>query len=222
MDIEGLGEAVVDQLVTHEFVKTVADLYDLYKQKEALIELERWGEKSVQNLIDGIEQSKKKPYHRVLFSLGVRHVGAGVAQVLTENFPSIEELSKANQDELQNTYEIGPRIAESVVKFFSDNHHREIIERLRRAGLQLSAEKKKVKGALAGKTFVLTGSLATFTRDQAKTIIEQLGGTVASGVSAKVNVVIVGEDAGSKLDKAKKLGIELWDEQKFQSVVKDV
>jgi DNA ligase (NAD+) len=220
MDIEGLGEAVVDQLVEHGFVHNIADLYDLHTQKEKLLELERWGEKSVQNLLDGIEQSKQKPFHRVLYSIGIRHVGAGVAQVLTEHFSSIDELAKTNENELQSIYEIGPRIAESIVKFFADKHHREIIERLKRAGLKLQSDKKKTTGPFSGKTFVLTGTLANFTRDQAKEIIEKLGGKVASSVSKNVSVVIVGEEAGSKLDKAKKLGIELWDETRFSNEIK--
>ncbi len=219
MDIEGLGEAVVDQLVEHGFVHNIADLYDLHQHKEQLIELERWGEKSVLNLIEGILQSKQKPFHRVLYSIGIRHVGAGVAQVLTEHFSSIDELSKANEEELQTIHEIGPRIAESIAKFFADKHHREIIERLKRAGLKLQSDKKKTTGPLSGKTFVLTGTLSDFTRDQAKDIIEKLGGKVASSVSNNVSVVIVGEEAGSKLEKAKKLGIEIWDEERFKNEI---
>ncbi len=217
MDIEGLGEAVVDQLVTHGFVKNVADLYDLHKYQDRLVSLERWGEKSVQNLIEGIENSKQKPFHRVLFSIGIRHVGAGVAQVLANQFHSIEELKKASQDELEDVYEIGPKIAESIHRFFRDKRHLEITERLRKAGLKLSLDKKLVKGKLAGQTFVLTGTLATMSREQAKERIEKMGGRVASSVSKNVDAVIVGEEAGSKLDKAKKLGVDLWDEKKFLS-----
>ncbi|MBI3193949.1 MAG: NAD-dependent DNA ligase LigA [Ignavibacteriae bacterium] len=220
MDIEGLGEAVVDQLVDHGFVHNIADLYDLHSHKEKLIELERWGEKSVQNLLDGVEQSKQKPFHRVLYSIGIRHVGAGVAQVLTEHFNTIDEIAKANEDDLQSIYEIGPRIAESIVKFFSDKHHREIIERLKYSGLKLETENKKQTGPFFKLTFVLTGTLANYTRDQAKEIIEQHGGKVASSVSKNVSIVIVGEEAGSKLDKAKKLGIEIWDEERFKNETK--
>lgn len=219
MDIEGLGEAIVERLVTDGFVKTVADIYDLHKHKDKLVELERWGEKSVQNLLEGIENSKKKPYHRVLFSIGIRHVGAGVAQVLSESFPTIDDLANQTQDDLQQVHEIGPRIAESIVKFFADKHHKEIIERLKKAGLQLSAEKKKASGKFSGKTFVLTGSLTNYTRDQAKDIIEGLGGKTASSVSKNVTVVIAGEEAGSKLDKARKLGIDLWDEERFKKEI---
>ncbi len=219
MDIEGLGEAVVDRLVANGFVKTVADLYDIHTQREQLIQLDRWGEKSVQNLLDGIEQSKKKPFHRVLYSLGIRHVGVGVAQVLADNFSSIEELGSKSLEDLQDVHEIGPRIAESIVKFFSDDHHKEVIKRLQNSGLQFSSDKQKATGKLSGKSFVLTGTLASYTRDQAKDIIEQLGGKVASGVSKNVSVVIAGEEAGSKLDKARKLNIEIWDEERFKKEI---
>ena len=222
MDIEGLGYAVVDQLVTNKFVKNIADLYDLHKQKKTLIELERWGEKSVQNLLDGIEKSKEKPYHRVLYSIGIRHVGAGVAQVLADYFPAIQDLRKASADDLEKVSDIGPKISESIVAFFQESHHREILKRLEKAGLKLSAEKKITKGPFAGKSFVLTGTLESMTRDKAKEIIETNGGRVAGGMSSSISALIVGEDAGSKLDKAKKLGIELWDEKKFLSIIDTV
>lgn len=212
MDIEGLGEAVVDQLVSGGFVKNVADLYDLRGEAAKLMALERWGEKSVQNLLEGIEASKKRPYHRVLFALGIRHVGAGVASVLAEHFPTIEGLTHATQEDLQEVHEIGPRIAESIVSFFTDRRHLAVIARLKKAGLTFRSERKKVKGPLSGMTFVLTGTLASLTRDRAREIIEASGGKVASSVSGTVDVAIVGEDAGSKLAKARKLGIRLWDE----------
>ncbi|MBI4547007.1 MAG: NAD-dependent DNA ligase LigA [Ignavibacteriae bacterium] len=219
MDIPGLGEAIVDRLVSEKFAKNIADLYDLHKHKAKLCELERWGEKSVQNLLDGIETSKQKPYHRVLYALGIRHVGAGVAQVLADHFSSIDKLKKATQEELEAVYEIGPKIAESIVRFFKNRKHLEIIHRLQNAGIRFESDKKKASGKLAGKTFVLTGALTTFTREQAKEAIELLGGRVASSVSKNVDVLIIGEEAGSKLEKAKKLGIELWDEKKFISMI---
>lgn len=220
MDIEGLGEAVVDQLVQLKFVSNVSDLYYLHEHRDELVNLERWGEKSVSNLLEGIEASKQKPYHRVLFALGIRHVGAGVAQVLAAHFSSIHDLKHAPEEELQSVPEVGPKIAESIARFFKERHNLAIMERLEKAGVQLSAEKKKVRGPFSGKTFVLTGSLAAMTRDEARDLIETHGGKVASSVSKNVDFVIVGEEAGSKLDKAKKLGIELWDEEKFLSMVK--
>ncbi|MFI5252950.1 MAG: NAD-dependent DNA ligase LigA [Bacteroidota bacterium] len=221
MDIERLGEAVVDQLVTHEFVKNITDLYELHKQKEELIEQERWGEKSVQNLLNGIETSKKIPYHRVLYALGIRHVGSTVARILADKYPSIDALKNADEDELTSTHEIGPKIADSILRYFADSQHRKIIARLQEYGLQLAVQKKKVRGVLDGKTFVLTGGLESMSRNEAKTRIEELGGIVTSSVSANVNVVIVGAEAGSKLAKAKELGIELWDEKRFLSVIKE-
>lgn len=219
MDIEGLGEAVIDKLVTHNFVKNIADLYELHKHKEKLVELERWGEKSVQNLLDGIERSKLKPYNRVLYALGIRHVGAGIAQVLADHFPTIDDLMKATQSTLESVYEIGPKISASIVRYFKEKRHQIIIKRLKDAGLTFSAEKKKVKGPFAGKTFVLTGTLSNYTRDKAKNLIEENGGKIASSVSKNVDVVIVGEDAGSKLQKAQKLGVEMWDERKFTAML---
>ncbi len=218
MDIQKLGEAVVDQLVELGFVKNVADLYDLHTYRKQLTELERWGEKSAQNLLDGIEQSKQKPYPRVLYALGIRHVGSGVVSLLCDAFPSLDLLKKASHDELLEVHEIGPRIAESVVAFFKDKQHLQILHRLEKAGIRFSVDKQKMqKGPLSGKTFVLTGTLSSLTRDEAKEKLEALGGKVASSVSKQVHVLIVGEDAGSKLDKAKHLGIEIWDEKKFLS-----
>lgn len=218
MDIEGLGEAVVDQLVKLKFVRNVSDLYYLHEHRHELVELERWGEKSVNNLLESIEASKEKPFHRVLFALGIRHVGAGVAQVLGEHFDSIDDLRRASQEELQRIHEIGPKIAESIVHFFRDRRNVEMIERLRRAGVKLVAE-RKTTGPLSGKTFVLTGALSSMTREEAKALIEAAGGKVASSVSKNVDYLIVGEEAGSKLDKARKLGITLWDEKELLSVV---
>jgi DNA ligase (NAD+) len=207
MDIEGLGEAVVDQLVGLGWVRNCADLYSLHKYKEKMVELDGWGEKSAQNLLDGIEASKKRPFHRVLFSISIRHVGQGVAQLLTENFASMEKLMDASEEDLQSITGIGPQIAESVVHFFKEKHNRDIIKRLQEAGLQFSSSSTKRRGKLSGLTFVLTGSLPTLTREQAKQLIEENGGKVASSVSKNVNYLLAGEDAGSKLEKAKKLGV---------------
>ena len=219
MDIEGLGEAVVDQLVVHGYIKNVADLYDLDERSEQLISLERWGEKSVRNLLDGIEASKQRPFHRVLYALGIRHVGSGIAPILVDHFSSIDAMMNATQENLLEVHEIGPKIAESVISFFSDQHNRAMIGRLKNAGIQFTAENKKRKGILNGKTFVITGTLSTMTRDHAKERIEEEGGKIASAISRQVDVLIVGEDAGSKLDKAKKLGIEMWDEKQFLSTI---
>ncbi|MDP2209839.1 MAG: NAD-dependent DNA ligase LigA [Bacteroidota bacterium] len=219
MDISGLGEAVVDRLVESKFIKNVADLYSLHTQKEKLAAIERWGEKSVQNLLDGIEVSKQKPYHRVLFALGIRHVGMGGAQILSTSYPSIKKLLSANKDELQNTYEIGPKIAESIERYFAEKHNINLINRLQAAGLNFEAE--KLEGLpLSGKIFVLTGTLSSMAREEAKEKIEKLGGKVASSVSKNVNYLVVGADAGSKLEKAKKIGVEIIEEDEFLGMIK--
>ncbi|MCI0708357.1 MAG: NAD-dependent DNA ligase LigA [Ignavibacteriae bacterium] len=221
MDIEGLGEAVVEQLVGLKFVYNYADLYDLQKKKSKLEGLERWGEKSVQNLLDGIEESKKKPFARVLFAIGIRHVGAGVAQLLVRHFLSIDKLMKASKEDIDDIPGVGPQIAESVAEFFEDKHNRAIVERLRKAGVQMEEKISKAakSSPVFGKSFVLTGGLETMTREEAKEQILALGGSVGSGVSKTTDYVIVGEGAGSKLDKAKKLGIKMIDEKEFKKLL---
>ncbi len=220
MDIEGLGEAVVEQLVGLGLLRNYADLYSLHKHKGTLVELDRWGDKSAQNLLDGIEKSKNQPFHRVLFALGVRHVGAGVARVLAENFASIEALQSATLEELQEVPDVGPKIGESVINFFADKHNRDIIGKLKNAGVTLAGSTSKKNGKLSGLTFVLTGALATYTRDVAKQMIEGYGGTVASGISKNVQYVLAGAEAGSKLAKAKKLGIPVISEEEFMTMIR--
>lgn len=215
MDIEGLGGAVIEQLLEERIVKNYGDLYDLKEHAERLASLERWGEKSVENLLRSIEMSKKQPFHRLLYAIGIRHVGTGIAQLLARHFRSIEELRSAGVEDLVHTEGIGPEIAESVVRFFSDKRNLEILGQLRKAGLKLAAKATKEKGPLAGKTFVLTGALARFTREEAKRLIEEQGGSVVSSVSSRTDFVIVGEEAGSKRDKAKKMGIRVLDENQF-------
>jgi DNA ligase (NAD+) len=219
MDIEGLGEAVVEQLVTLGLVRNAADLYTLHQHRSALVNLERWGERSAQNLLDAIAKSSTRPFHRVLFALGIRHVGAGVARVLASQFPAIELLQTARQEDLELINTVGPRIAASVVHFFADQHNRRMLKRLAQAGVSMAAA-TPVRGALRGKSFVLTGTLPTYTREEAKRLIEQHGGTVAPGVSKSVDYVVVGEDAGTKLAKARKLGIQTLSENEFLSMIR--
>ena len=221
MDIEGLGEAIVDQLVTLEFVESYADLYDLRTKAKQLASLERWGEKSASNLLDAIAASTSRPFSRVLYAIGIRHVGAGVAQLLVRNFPSIDELMSVTKEDLERIPGIGPRIAESVMHFFEDKHNRKLVERMRKAGVQLAERfsKSTSKSALSEKTFVLTGSLSTLTREEAKQRIEALGGKVTSTVSRNTDYVVVGEEAGSKLTKARDLGIRTIDEPEFLSMI---
>lgn len=215
MNIEGLGEAVIDLLVNEGLIHNIADVYSL--KKERIAALERMGEKSAQNLLDGIEASKTLPFSRVLFGLGIRFVGEGVAKLLADHFSSIENVKQASQEDLEQVEGIGPRIAESVVRFFKDKHSVKLVDRLMNAGVQMRSEKKKISGnaAVTGKSFVLTGGLESMSRDEAKDRIEALGGKSSSGVSKKTDYVIVGTDAGSKLQKAKELGVRTITEEEF-------
>lgn len=218
MNIEGLGEAVIDLLVTKGLIHNIADLYEL--KKDSIASLERMGEKSAQNLIDGIEASKQLPFQRLLFGIGIRFVGEGVAKLLAAEFPSFDMLQRASREELESVEGIGPRIAESVVRFFQDKHSLQLIRRLTKAGLRTASEKKKtVRSSISGKTFVLTGSLESMSRDEAKEKIESLGGKSSSSVSKKTDYVIVGAEAGSKLQKAIELGVKTIDEKEFLALL---
>lgn len=221
MDIEGLGEMVIDQLVEKGFIRNYADLYSLYKRKDELLRLERWGDKSVQNLLDAIEHSKEQPFHRVLYALGIRHVGAGVAQLIAEHYHSIDDLKNASFEDLRSIYDIGPKIAESIVRFFGERRNIEIIDRLRKTDIHLEATAKETRrrGTLTGKTFVLTGTLPSLTREEAKALIEEQGGKVSSAVSAKTDYVIAGEEPGSKYDRGQALGIKILDERDFKKLL---
>jgi DNA ligase (NAD+) len=217
MDIEGLGEAIVDQLVRLGLVSTVADLYALKRHRATLVALDRWGERSTDNLLSAIAESTSQPFHRVLYALGIRHTGAEVARVLADRFRSMDALARASAEDLQSVPSIGPQIAESITSFFGDRHNREIVRRLTRAGLTMAAARQE--GRLAGKVFVLTGTLSAFTRDEARERIEAHGGVVAAGISKRVDYVIVGADAGSKLEKARALGIPTLDEEQFLAMI---
>lgn len=221
MDIEGLGEAIVDQLVSLEYVHSYADLYELRKKRGELVKLDRWGEKSVENLLAAIEESKQRPFTRVLFALGIRHVGTSVAQLVVNQFQSMDALMNVSFEEMQGIPGVGPRIAESIRRFVGDKHNRKIIERLKKSGVQLVETKRRAarQTVFTGKTVVITGTLASLTREEAKQKIEESGGHVASSVSSKTDYVIVGSDAGSKFDKAKKLGVETLGEEEFLSMV---
>jgi len=217
MNIDGMGEALVNQLIAARLVKNVADIYDL--TKENLLGLERFADKSAQNIVDEIKGSKNQPLERVIYGLGIRFVGERTAQFLAEHFGSMEELETASVEELQNVDEVGPRIAESIVEFFSIAANRKLVERLRKAGLTLTGQRKQRGTKLAGKTFVLTGTLAHFTRDEAKKMIEDAGGKVTGSVSKKTDYVIAGADAGSKLDKAKELKVAVIDEKEMEELL---
>ena len=216
MNIDGMGEALVNQLTERGLVKDVADIYKLTKKE--LLSLERFADKSAQNILDEIENSKKLPLERVIYGLGMRFVGERTAQFLAEHFGSMEALERASQEELQDVNEVGPRIADSIVEFFNLPANRKLVERLRAAGLTLSGQKKERGTKLAGKTFVLTGTLAKYTRDEAKKMIEDAGGKVTGSVSKKTDYVVAGTDAGSKLDKANQLGVKVIDEREMEKL----
>jgi DNA ligase (NAD+) len=211
MNIDGLGEALVDQLVDKGLVHDVADLYSL--SHEQLANLERMGDKSASNLREEIENSKKASLARLIFALGIRFVGERTGQLLADHFASLDKLAKASEAELLEVEEVGPRVAESILEFFREPQNRMVIEKLRKAGLQFEQAKvHKPEGDLAGKQFVLTGTLPRYSRDEAKKMIEEAGGRVTGSVSKKTDYLVVGADPGSKLEKARSLGVKTIEE----------
>ena len=215
MNIDGVGEALVDQLVERNLVSSVADLYQL--KTETLENLERMAKKSASNVLDNIDRSRSVPLPRVIFALGIRFVGEGTAKVLADRFCSLDALAAASVEELQQVDDVGPRVAEAVRDFFSESKNRDLVEQLRAAGLQFEQEAvEKAGDHLTDLTFVLTGTLPTMSRDRAKQLIEQHGGTVTSSVSKKTDYVVAGEAAGSKLAKAEKLGVSVIDEEELR------
>jgi len=201
----------VTQLLAAGYVKGIADLYHLTKAQ--LLELERVGDKSAQALLDEIERSKAATLARVLLGLGIRFVGERTAQLLASHFGSMDALMNATGEELEAVNEVGPRVSQAIVEFFAEQHNRELIERLREAGLTFTAEKRLTTSTLEGLTLVLTGTLPNLTRESAKERIESAGGRVSGSVSKKTSYVVAGEEAGSKLDKAVSLGVPVLDEQ---------
>ena len=211
MDIDGLGEALVDQLVDRGLVKSVADLYLL--TAEQLMDLERMGKKSAEKLVANIESSKANPLPRVIAGLGIPFVGERTAQILAETFGSLDEIASAEEEKLQTAPEVGPKVAQSIRQFFREEHNRELVERLRKLGLRFHHAKAERKaGALEGMVFVLTGALPHMTREEAKARIEAAGGKVTGSVSKKTSFVVAGAEAGSKLAKARELGVPVIDE----------
>jgi DNA ligase (NAD+) len=220
MNIEGLGEALVDQLVDKGLVADVADLYAL--QSNQLAELERMGQRSAQKLLDQIGRSKEAEFWRVLFGLGIRHVGERVAQSLASAFGSMEALAAAPAEVMQAVHDIGPVAAAAVRGYFDEPHNVALIRRLRAAGVQLESAEPPVRAAgqpLAGATFVLTGTLAGMTRDEAAAAITTRGGRVSGSVSKKTTYVVAGADPGGKLAKARELGIAVLDEEAFSRLI---
>jgi DNA ligase (NAD+) len=220
MNIEGLGDALVDLLMAVKLVKNIPDIYSL--KYEDLVKLERMGPKSSQNLLDEIEKSKHRDLDRLIYALGIRHVGERTAQALAAHFKSLERLAKASLEELTQVEDVGPTVAESIAFFFKQPENVKLVNKLKEIGLNFSyKEPSRVRGLpLSGKTFVLTGTLSSLTRDQAKEIIEEMGGAVSASVSNKTAYLVVGESPGSKLDKARKFGIPTLNEKEFLKMVK--
>ncbi len=236
MNIEGLGDAVVIQLLEHKLVSSIADLYSLTDEQLAQLQHEvvtkdkKTGEEKTRtqallgpkertDLLAEIEASKKAPLDRVLFGLGIRFVGARTAQLLAEEFGSMEALMAASADELERVNEVGPRVSEAIREFFDESRNRALVHKLEKAGLTMTAEKRRKTSQLEGLTFVLTGTLPNLSREDAKARIESAGGRVSGSVSKKTNYVVAGEDAGSKLDKAKELGVSVIDEFQLQMML---
>ena len=219
MDIEGLGTAVVEQLVEKEMVADVGDLYRL--DVETLADLDRLAQKSAENLVQALKSSRERPFDRLLFALGILHVGSTVARTLAARYPSVERLQEATVEELEEVEEIGPVIARSVREFFDQEATGTLVGKLREAGLRLAAEPAEeeepaAEGVFAGLTVVITGTLERYTRDEAGALVESQGGRVVSSVSRNTDLVIAGDKAGSKLARARELGVEVLDEEGFR------
>jgi len=217
MDIEGLGEKLVDQLVEKGLVKNVADFYSLSKAQ--LAGLERMAEKSAQNIIDALEASKHTDLSRLLYAFGIRFVGEHVSRVLAKEFKTFENLKKASKERLQSVYEIGPQVAESVYQFFNEEHNLETINRLLKSGVRIKKVESAAETKFADRTFVFTGALQMFTRDDAERLVERLGGRAASSVSRNTSFVVVGKNAGSKAQKARDLDVAVLTEAEFKKMV---
>ncbi len=217
MDIEGLGDAVVEQLLNEELIKTAADLF--YLKVDDLVVLERFAEKSAQNLIDSIAKAKHNSLDKLLCGLGIRLIGARGAKSIATHFENIDNIMNATVDEVASIPDIGTKMAESLVHYFSEPQTKELIEKMKAAGVNMTAEKQTVGGTLSGKTFVITGTLPTLKRSEAQAVIENNGGKVSSSVSKKTDFVVAGEEAGSKLDKAQSLGVAVITEAELLEMI---
>jgi len=219
MDIEGMGESVVKQLVEKKMVKDFADIYFL--KKEDLLNLELFKDKKTDNLLRAIEKSKNQPLSRLIYALGIRHVGEKASFVLAQRFKTLDNLMKAKFSDLENIYEVGPVMAQSIVDFFKNDKVKSLIKKLKQAKVNMEEKITTTRTtALTGKTVVFTGELEEFSRSEAERIVRELGGNPSSSVSKNTDFVVVGKNPGSKLEKAKKLGINIIDEKKFKEMIK--
>jgi DNA ligase (NAD+) len=217
MDIENLGPALIEQLIDAGLVKNFADIYTL--QKEDILELERMAEKSATNVISAIDQSKNRPLWRFIAALGIRNIGTQTAQILADEFGSLQNLMDASIDCLQKIEQIGPVVAQSIYDYFRNEANRKVIDGLLAAGVKPIHEKDKKSDSLAGKTIVVTGTLENFSRSQIEQTIKQFGGKTVSSVSKNTGFVLAGAEPGSKLDKAKQLGIKIINEKEFLEMI---
>jgi DNA ligase (NAD+) len=218
MDIEGLGGKHIDQFVESGLIKDVSDIYSL--KKSDIVRLERWADKSVKNLLDAIEGSKTPTLDRLIYALGIRGVGEHMATLLADEFGTLSALMESNVEELLKIHEVGPETARSIVDFFIEPHNRKVIKKLENSGVVFPGKKKKRKGRLVGKSFLFTGALNAFTREEAKRLVEAEGGVAAAGVSKKLDFVVVGKEAGSKYEKAKKMKLKTISEDEFKRMVR--
>ena len=223
MNIDGLGDKIMEDFYNFHFIGNIADIYSLKDHEKDLTRLEGYGDKSVTNLLNAIEKSKENSLERLIFALGIPHVGAKTAKILAARFETMENLENASFEDLTNIPDIGDIIAKSIIDYFGNNHNKAIVDELKDLGINMKYLGKKVEEneLFANKTFVLTGSLELFTRDEAKEIIESLGGKTVDSVSKKTSVVIVGANPGSKYTKAQSLGIEIWSEQDFKDKLEE-
>ena len=222
MNIEGLGEKTIDQFVELGYLKNIADIYELSKYAVEIKKLDGWGEKSVNKLLRGIEESKKQPFENVLFALGIRYVGEFVAKIISKEIGSLDRLISMSVDDLTAINQIGNKIAQSIVNFFQNKDNREIIKKLRSFGLKFendSTDNQNLFNKLEGLTFLFTGELENFTRSEAERKVEELGGKVVSSVSKKLSYLVVGKNPGSKLDKAKNIGVKIIYENDFIKLI---
>ena len=217
MNIDGLGTKLIEQLVDKGLLKDIADLY--YLNKEQLTKLERMADKSATNIITAINNTKSTTLPRLLYGLGIRHVGEHLAKLLAETFGTIEKLGKTDFDNLIGINEVGPEVAESVINFFNENKNLQVLDKLKNVGINYPEVKTAKPGKLAGKTFVLTGTLSNFTRDEARNLIESLGGRASGAVSKKTDFVLAGSGPGSKAAKAKKLRVKIINETEFKIMI---
>ncbi|WHE06604.1 NAD-dependent DNA ligase LigA [Thermoanaerobacterium thermosaccharolyticum] len=219
MDIDGLGPAVIGQLLDNHLIHNIADLY--YLKYDDLIKLDRMGDKSVKNLLNAIEESKGRDLDRVIFGLGIDLIGSKAASILANHFKTMDSLEEASFDELTNIEEVGPKMADSIIAFFKEKQNREILDKLKKAGVNMvKKESENTSNIFDGLTFVLTGTLSNYTRDEAKKLIEERGGKVTGSVSKKTSYVVAGTDPGSKLSKAQQLGVKVIDEKEFENMLK--